>query len=481
MSKTDNTEFEELTINSVAGLKEFLRNAQAQYNLGLDQEASDSSSTNQDLGDALQHAFQTVRHTTNKLIATVEDGGTVHAVDAARLQADYDELVRVVTELLKTATKEVTPRPQPSAKPQPKTPPPKKLKKKPDTNPLASKAARSRTQADPKVSPKTGALKVASEDEQVIDVKDRLKVAPRANSIQPGKKTTKDTSPVEPPIHLTKKEVAKIKLVVDKSSKRIEKLRKQFGNPNMIQDLLFDEAKEGIEHLELIVKKPQIKKEQLLAVSEVAAHIKHALDSIPGAVEQNETPAPKTVPVQTEQLSSEPVSPQKPVSFVPTSITTKKTSVAARSIPAPLQSLPKADDIYELESLTEKYLTAPDQVDFLQQNYSSPAGFEQILDSTITQIEAETIDSIERWLGDLPASAFSFVKDMSVTEFNAFADRPYEAVTYDLQQQNIKYETFTAWRDLVPEMQVQLPDAGDMKVGELFAHWMLAIAMANQE
>jgi hypothetical protein len=44
-----------------------------------------------------------------------------------------------------------------------------------------------------------------------------------------------------------------------------------------------------------------------------------------------------------------------------------------------------------------------------------------------------------------------------------------------LAKNNIKYETFLVWVDLIEEMQAVVPPQRDMTLGELFAKWMIEI------
>jgi hypothetical protein len=485
MSKPSTTEYEELSINTVTGLRAFLQNVEKQHSVGVEKVSRVPERQKEEYISALQHAFQTVRHTTNKLISTVESGGEVNGVDAASLQGDYDELVRVIyrvpkssqNQSVKTATV-VQPAPKQSAHSSKHTAP-----NRPKTKP-AMKAKKTTERANPpavtSIKPRTGALSINSDDGEVIDVKNRVHVASGATSAQSAK-----TSLASVPVSGRRAgdfswaplpEAKKLHLVIQKSKQRLAGLQKKYPNPSLEQDLLLAEATEGIEHLELIAKNSNFKKEQLLSISEVASHIKHALDSV-AELGAGTRPTESRVPIVTDQVTKKDSPGHQAVSFVPTSVTTRKTAVPTRRVPKELQTLPKPDDLYKQESLTKKYLTAQPHLQFLQAHYSSPAGFEQVLDATITKIEADTIDSIEKWLGDLPASAFGFLKDMSVPEVIAFSNRSYHEVTADLQQQNVKYETFSTWRDMLNDMLEIVPNGQSMNFGELYAHFMIALAM----
>jgi len=481
MNKATPQEFEELSIATVPGLQVFLRNAQAQYNIGLEKESALVAAGGHNDSDALHHAFQTVRHTTNKLISGVQSGDGVSNSDAKALQRDYDELVRVIDSIPKATTQAP---PEPTKKlpvqPEPKA---KKI-------PVVTKqpVVLERKEQSP-IKPKTGSLRVAADDGEDKDTKMQMTISDSAKAVEKKqsnkkqkfqKQSSKETDePSKDDVAKHTNHIEKIKPVIKQGQHQYAMLKKKYRTPNLVQALLLEEVRESIEYLELLSKKPHISKEKLSSVSEVASHLKYALEGVEDA---NELPlekkeAPNSVPIVTEQVQSKEKVNHRPISFVPVSVTTNRSTVAKRSVPKQLQTLPKPNDIYTTESLTEKYLTAPKHKQFINEYYSSPAGFEQLLDATITKVEADTIDSIEKWLGDLPASAFAFLADMQVSEVLKFADRPFDQVNYDLQEQNIKYETFVSWRDMINEMLESVQNGEKMKFEQLFALWMIDMAM----
>lgn len=171
--------------------------------------------------------------------------------------------------------------------------------------------------------------------------------------------------------------------------------------------------------------------------------------------------------------------PQTVVSFIPSTVTTRLANPVNRSVPKELVALTRPDAVHEPFSLTVAYLTKPQYQAHIAEHYSSSAAFERILDASVTTLEAKTIDGIDRWLGDTPASAFHFVKDMSLAEFEQFAKAGYLVVTDTLRAENIKYDTFLVWRDLYDEMVTSLPTALTMTYGELFATFMIENDIAS--
>jgi hypothetical protein len=489
MNSTNRQEFEELTIDSLNGLQAFLRNAQAQYNAGLTLEAELLTTVSREQVDDLYVAFQAVRRTVTQLQSAIQNGTQVTNEDAVRLQRQYDELIQVVATLKRLVDRQTLTHTEMSPA-QPAEPPAPHQVKAP--------APQSHSPVDIETvitrKPKTGALTIASDDGALIDIKDRVSCKSTGNKKDASKKQTNKQLPNEDTSaghakKLPKSVRKKIFNIIEHSQRRYTSLQKRYPAPTTVQQLLLEEAREGIEHLELLAKQSRHTQPPTSAVAEVASHIRYALEAVEeeGAQTKGNTP-PTEVPVVTESAGHTNTArqqegnrrPSSAVSFVPTSVTTKKPTMARRTIPQALQTLPKPSDIYELESLTEKYLTAPRYQQHILSHYSSLQAFEQLLDATITKVEATTIDAIEKWLGDLPASAFAFVKDMSIPELEAFANRSFADVNADLQKQNIKYETFVVWRDMVDDMVPVVRGGRAMRFGELFAHWMVELDMQSE-
>lgn len=486
-------EFEELSIETVAGLQAFLRNAQVQYNIGLEKEADLIGVQNYDYGESLHEAFQKVRKTNNRLIQKVQAGDSITNKDAEDLQSTYDELIAVITDVersLKSAPKQ-------------SEEPVKRIEVQSESvqdEEGESKVAleindkEPSSESVPELKPRTGSLKIASDDSEIVDVKDKLQVTKTINDDAVGttkkkKKRRRRKKKKNKSNNIATEQNdngSKVMEIVTQSQASLAKLQKTYLKPNEVQRMLFEEVRESIEQLEILAKKNSVSSTQLASVAEVASHIKFALEAISEAteVEVEEVEERNAVPVVTEHVQEvstekrERIDSIRPVSFVPTSVVSNKPDrTKQRAVPKSLQTLPRPNDVHLKESLTDMYLTMPKYHRFIIEHYSSTKAFERILDATITQIESETIDQIEKWLGDLPASAFSFLKDMTVSEALSFSDRPYEKVAADLAKENVKYETFASWRDLLGEMLSMLPNGKNMRFGELFAVWMIELAM----
>lgn len=486
MSDVLNTkEYEELTIDTIEGLQAFLKNAQAQYNIGLEQEAEGSVLN----GDQLDITFQAVRTLVRSLITKVQTGKIVTTSDAEELQSKYDSFVKVIHE-----------KPVPEKTVEPKTVAIQELQelKKEESTLVVSKASIERITED--FSPRSGKLAITSDDQAVIDINDRVSV-PYVDTVndESAKKKKKrrkrkkkstfsefdaQNSTVEEQRQEASFEGAqRLQAVVTQSQEKFAKVKDKYPKPSLTQEMLLEEAKEGIEHLELLSKKQNITEELLIASAEIASHIQNALHAIHDAGVLNivtEKVGATDVPIVVTEAKGAKVA-EESVSFVPTSITIASKNPVKRSVPKTLSSLPRPDDIHSKESLTETYLIAQKYRQFILENYSSTKSFEQILDATVTKMEAGTIDHIERWLGDLPASAFYYIKDMTLLELAKFSDQGYDKIKATLKEENVKYETFVLWQDLIDEMVQIIPAQPSMKFAQLFALWMVEIAMQDRE
>lgn len=146
-------------------------------------------------------------------------------------------------------------------------------------------------------------------------------------------------------------------------------------------------------------------------------------------------------------------------------------SVVPDTVPTVVHARPELAET----SLTKRYLEGEPYRSFILEHYSSPEAFERILDTIVTQIETETVDVFERWLQEQYASPFTFIQDMTVAAVEELGAQP--EVRGILKSENIKYETFVTWVDLIPEMQTLVGAEPNMTIGELYTRWMVESAM----
>lgn len=129
----------------------------------------------------------------------------------------------------------------------------------------------------------------------------------------------------------------------------------------------------------------------------------------------------------------------------------------------------------EKRSLTRLYLQDQFYQEFILSHYASVSAFDRMLDTIITQIESKTTDVFERWLGEAKASPFSFIEELTVTEVLQLAGHPQARQI--LSEQNIKYETFLSWIDLIDEMQAVVGEELSVTFGQLYARWVIESEM----
>lgn len=498
---TQTTEFEELSIGTTEGLQAFLRNAQLQYQNGLLKDEEMLRAGDYEYGNRLTQSFQKVRTVTGRLIAGLQQGHDITQRDAEALQGSYDELIT-------TINNPITTKPTPRAVQKTETPDEVAkvssvvtseqddgLQEK-HTSPTAPEVVRAtKNDSTPEqtapAKPKTGQLSIGTDEAEVVDIKQNISVSDSSvQAINDGqtekrkRRRRKKKKSKSVPSSNTSEQTAQHAL--ERGRILLTRTHQKFPHPNLVQEMLFQELHDSVEQLELMSKKATQGEVKVSLVNELLSHVLLIVSAIDEAHEVEVEPTERgTIPIVTERASEALPVPEKdtthqPVTFVPSSIATKRPDTTKRSIPKQLSQLPRPAEEYQQESLTELYLSAPKYKQFISEYYSSSAGFERILDSTITKIEAETIDHIDKWLGDVPASAFSFLKDMSMSEFMNFSDRSYEDVQYDLKRENIKYDTFAQWRDLASEMLSIVPRGETMKFGQLFATYMIELMMKSE-
>lgn len=103
----------------------------------------------------------------------------------------------------------------------------------------------------------------------------------------------------------------------------------------------------------------------------------------------------------------------------------------------------------------------------LQERHSSPAAFEATLKREVYRVE--TPSRLDMLLGIKHASAFVFLKNMTLTQIDEFDSQPKrEVIRAILQEKNIPYETYTAWIQALPYMETVVSTHDAMTFMELF-------------
>ncbi len=423
MRSLSDSQYEDVTINSVAGLTQFLDNVKTIYE---DAKAICSKSKNLETHSrTLESFYNSLRSRIENLRRRIESGEEMLEIDAIALQNKYDSLVSLHAEIKSTP---IVLNKQPA---------PVKGKNKP----VKSNSRKLQQQNNQKKPP-------------------TLTIAERIEQLQLTYKKM---------LHLHEEASVAESILLDEAREtydHIVSLKQELNDT-------FDNKK-----VEAFLRNAEAHMFEIRNALKEIARTRPSIDRTSKRMDINAGDVEVAVPIRTDKATK----PPERISFVPSSITTQpKQNPVKRNVPKELVALPRTDESHEKQSLTAKYLTAPKYQNFITENFSSIGGFERILDSTVTKIESETIDGIERWLGEIPASAFEYIKDMSVEELLTFAASGYDNIYSQLQKENIKYETFLAWVDVLEVMLDTLNPPSAVSFGELFARFMIESEMSTRE
>jgi len=161
-----------------------------------------------------------------------------------------------------------------------------------------------------------------------------------------------------------------------------------------------------------------------------------------------------------------------------TSVTKVKDVSPLKSINhRPLPTSRSNEGMLSADSLVNLYLTDEVYRGFINEQYASPQVLEKVLNNRIIKIEATTIDSLESWLGEDHVSPFVLLQKLSVKEVFSLAAQ--SDIKISLVENNIKYETFLVWIDLVDEMQSIVESDENIIFGELFSKWVIELEIGG--
>lgn len=115
----------------------------------------------------------------------------------------------------------------------------------------------------------------------------------------------------------------------------------------------------------------------------------------------------------------------------------------------------------------KKVMTIPKYTNLLKEHFSSPTAFEAALRREVYRVEAPSrLDSL---LGVKHASAFVFLKDLSLAEIDEFdGQKNRENIRAELRKANVPYETYMNWVAAIPYMEALTDSQDAMLFGELF-------------
>lgn len=146
------------------------------------------------------------------------------------------------------------------------------------------------------------------------------------------------------------------------------------------------------------------------------------------------------------------------------------------------QAVPESYRFQETErSLTRSYLFDARYSAFIGEHYGTPEKFERFLQNEIARIDKSANDAFAEWLGETHASAFGFLEDMSIDQVRALSALPNAELREKLKQENVKYESYIAWMDVINDLMGYAGANPDMRIGELIARGMIEVEMTYYE
>lgn len=142
----------------------------------------------------------------------------------------------------------------------------------------------------------------------------------------------------------------------------------------------------------------------------------------------------------------------------------------------------RAAKLFDQTSIFSDVLTTllkeQDNRQVLQSRYSSPAAFEAALKRELYRIEAPSrLDSL---LGVKHASAFDFLRDMSLREIDEFDSQARETIREILNNKNIPYEMYVTWMSALPYLESHVAAHDDMTLLELFVRSEIELLRIEQ-
>lgn len=474
------TEHEEVTINSLEGLQLFLENIRDIHRDVLSSALRTAVDT--ELCERFEKTYAHLREKIHELKTNLSTGITVTHSDANDVQRMYDRLVQLHTQLKKSVQSHDHSVEHPIL-------PVESQNDTADSNELLSLAHAPANHADSKI------VSVMSDQLHHHHDEPRKKKRRRKKKRNTLEMNGPDSGVSSQSKELSILDSAQQLVDVKERAERLQlswkKMYESHHEGSVAEQILLDEAREtydlarAIQHDAATGFSDVAQLVARLKRAELHMHeIKKALREVTDDTRTAERISKKMDIADGDDEVIVPIrsvtAAQTPTTFVPTSVTTAvRENPIKRNIPKELVSLPRTNSVHENDSLTARYLTAPVYTAFISERFSSPDGFERILDATITKLEAATIDGIERWLGEVRASAFEYLKEMQVVEIVELSGKGYDYIQTLLQKENIKYETFVMWMDIFDEMKEALQPPAHITFGELFATYMIEVEMQS--
>lgn len=148
---------------------------------------------------------------------------------------------------------------------------------------------------------------------------------------------------------------------------------------------------------------------------------------------------------------------------------------------APLASVrPEPLSFPKVIPLNGQYMEHPDYIKLRTEVFGTTGkGYDMALKDAVALVDRNTYDFTDGLFGSRYESPFNLLRDKSLEDFEKFQAQPNQDLRYYLQQNNIKYETYLQWVDLVDDMKKELPYQATTKVGDMFERLVLDEAVAK--
>lgn len=133
----------------------------------------------------------------------------------------------------------------------------------------------------------------------------------------------------------------------------------------------------------------------------------------------------------------------------------------------------------KITALNGQFLEHPQFIKLQNEIWSNGKGFERAVSDAVKLVERDTYDFTDTMFGSRYESPFTLLQDMRLDDYEKFQAQPNENLRFFLQQNNIKYETYLMWTDLIDDMKKEMPYQATTKIGDMFGRLVLDEAMAK--
>lgn len=126
----------------------------------------------------------------------------------------------------------------------------------------------------------------------------------------------------------------------------------------------------------------------------------------------------------------------------------------------------------KISPLNGEYFGHPEYEKFIEKNYGSVDKFEATVRKAVKNFDDDTYDFFQRRVANYE-SPYSLLSEIKLRDLEDY-EKPENLAEVKalLQKENMKYETYLAWMDLVKELKTKLPNTGMTTVSDLFSRYI---------